>query len=180
MLSEASNLPGCVHRAEHPIIRDILGMFWPCTFPALLEFKRSLRQNKNGTDCKYRVISLLGNSAQLGLSVCKDPVLFSFGLQVSHFSVLYTRGCQRELQRFLHPAPHPAPLLHFFPSQVPPVQTVPFFLPHRRWWRGKGYRNAQCSPRDSGPAVNQPIYLVDPLRVTFKLSISRAVVSEPK
>lgn len=76
--------------------------------------------------------------------------------------------------------PPPRPRLHFFPSQVPPVQTVPFLLPHRRWWRCKGYRNAQCSPRDYGPAVNQPIYLVDPLRVTFKLSISRAVVSEPK
>lgn len=77
----------------------------------------------------------------------------------------------------LHP---PCPPLHFYPSQVPPVQTVPFLLPHRRWWRCKGYRNAQCSPRDYGPAVNQPVYLVDPLRATFKLSISRAVVSEPK
>ena len=74
----------------------------------------------------------------------------------------------------------PPPPTAFLPKPGSSCPNSPFLLPHRRWWRCKGYWNAQCSPRDYGPAVNQPIYLVDPLRATFKLSISRAVVSEPK
>lgn len=52
MLPEVSKLPGCANWAEHPIIRDILGIFWPCTFLAQLEFKKSLKQNKHGNEPK--------------------------------------------------------------------------------------------------------------------------------
>lgn len=38
--------------ADHPIIRDIPWIFWPRTFLAQLEFKKSLRQNKNGNELK--------------------------------------------------------------------------------------------------------------------------------
>lgn len=39
MLPEVSKLPGCASWAEHPIVRDILWVFCPCTFLAQLEFK---------------------------------------------------------------------------------------------------------------------------------------------